>query len=227
VIASSAGFFDGFLASTDVFVRSIGQTLFIVLLSMIASGIVGLGLGVILYATRPGNLYANRWVFSVVGVVVNTVRPIPFVIFLAAIGPLQRVVIGSTIGTNAVTFAIALAAGFAVARIVEQSLVAVDPGVVEAARSVGASRLSILFGVVVAEGLGPLILGYTFIFVGIVDMSAQAGLVGGGGLGDYAIQYGSQRYDWGVVYASLAAIVAIVVAGQLVGNRLARAVMRR
>lgn len=91
----------------------------------------------------------------------------------------------------------------------------------------GASRSAILFGVVVREGLGPLVLGYTFIFVGIVDMSAQAGLVGGGGLGDYAIQYGSQQYDWGVVYAALVAIVAIVVVGQLLGNRLARAVMRR
>ncbi|TXR56243.1 ABC transporter permease subunit [Quadrisphaera setariae] len=194
---------------------------------MVVSGVVGLVLGVALYATRPGNLFSNRLVFGVIGLLVNIIRPIPFVIFLLAVGPLQRLVIGTTLGTNAVTFAIALAAGFAVARIVEQSLVGVDPGVVEAARSMGASRSAILFGVVVREGLGPLVLGYTFIFVGIVDMSAQAGLVGGGGLGDYAIQYGSQQYDWGVVYAALVAIVAIVVIGQFLGNRLARAVMRR
>jgi len=179
------------------------------------------------YATRPGNLFANRLVFGVIGLLVNVIRPIPFVIFLLAVGPLQRLVVGTTLGTEAVTFAIAIAAGFAVARIVEQSLVGVDPGVVEAARAMGASRAAILFGVVVREGLGPLVLGYTFIFVGIVDMSAQAGLVGGGGLGDYAIQYGSQRYDWGVVYAALVAIVAIVVLGQFLGNRLARSVMRR
>ncbi|MEH3076943.1 methionine ABC transporter permease [Quadrisphaera setariae] len=220
-------FFAGFLDSTDVYVRAIGQTLLIVSVAMVVSGVVGLVLGVALYATRPGNLFSNRLVFGVIGLLVNIIRPIPFVIFLLAVGPLQRLVIGTTLGTNAVTFAIALAAGFAVARIVEQSLVGVDPGVVEAARSMGASRSAILFGVVVREGLGPLVLGYTFIFVGIVDMSAQAGLVGGGGLGDYAIQYGSQQYDWGVVYAALVAIVAIVVIGQFLGNRLARAVMRR
>jgi D-methionine transport system permease protein len=220
-------FFAGFLDSVDVYVRSIGQTLLIVSVAMVVSGVVGLVLGVALYATRPGNLFSNRLVFGVIGLLVNIIRPIPFVIFLLAVGPLQRLVVGTTLGTNAVTFAIALAAGFAVARIVEQSLVGVDPGVVEAARSMGASRSAILFGVVVREGLGPLVLGYTFIFVGIVDMSAQAGLVGGGGLGDYAIQYGSQQYDWGVVYAALVAIVAIVVVGQFLGNRLARAVMRR
>jgi D-methionine transport system permease protein len=222
-----AEYFEGFLDTTDVFVEAIGQTLFIVLISMAVSGIIGLGLGIVLYATRPGNLFGNRWVFGAVGFLVNVIRPIPFVIFLLAVGPLQSAVVGTTIGTSAVTFAIAIAAGFAVARIVEQSLVGVDPGVIEAARSVGASRVAILFGVVVAEGLGPLVLGYTFVFVGIVDMSAQAGLVGGGGLGDYAIQYGSQRYDYGVVYVSLVAIVVIVIVGQSLGNRLARGIMRR
>ena len=136
-------------------------------------------------------------------------------------------VVGPTLGTGAVTFAISLAAAFAVARIVEQSLIAVDPGVVEAARASGTSRLAILLTILVPEGLGPLVLGYTFIFIGIVDMSAQAGLVGGGGLGDYAITYGSQRYDWGIVYVTVATIVVIVQVGQLIGNRIARGVLRR
>ncbi|NIZ90733.1 methionine ABC transporter permease [Kineococcus rubinsiae] len=197
------------------------------LVSMVVSGVLGLALGIALYATRPGNLMGSRVVFGVLGVVVNVVRPIPFVIFLAAVTPLQLAVVGTTVGTNAVTFAIALAAAFAVSRIVEQSLVGVDPGVVEAARAAGASRLGILLGVVVPEGLGPLVLGYTFVFVGIVDMSAQAGLVGGGGLGDYAITYGSQRYDYGIVYVSVATIIVIVQVGQLVGNRIARGVLRR
>ena len=218
---------EGFLDTVDVYREAIWQTLFMALVSMVASGVLGLALGIALYATRPGNLLGNRLVFGVLGVLVNVVRPIPFVIFLAAIGPLQVAVIGTTIGTNAVTFAISLAAAFAVSRIVEQSLVNVDPGVVEAARAAGASRLRILFGVVLPEGLGPLVLGYTFIFVGIVDMTAQAGLVGGGGLGQYAITYGSQRYDWGVVYVSVATIIVIVQLGQYVGNRVARSVLRR
>ncbi len=217
----------GFLDTVDVYLAAIGQTLFITLVSMVASGIMGLGLGLALYATRPGNILESRWAFGAVNLLVNVVRPIPFIIFLAAVAPLTSVVIGTTLGTAAVTFAISLAAAFAVARIVEQNMVGVDPGVVEAARASGGSRLGILFTVVVPEGLGPLVLGYTFIFVGIIDMSAQAGLVGGGGLGNYAITYGSQRYDWGVVYVTVATIIVIVQVGQLIGNSLARRVMRR
>ncbi|MEZ0491814.1 methionine ABC transporter permease [Kineococcus sp. TBRC 1896] len=219
--------FSGFVDTLGVFRTAIWQTLFMAVVSLVASGVIGLVLGTALYATRPGNLFGNRFVFGLIGFVVNLVRPIPFIIFLAAITPLQIAAVGTTIGTTAVTFAISLAAAFAVARIVEQSLVNVDPGVVEAARAVGASRLSILVGVVIPEGLGPLILGYTFIFIGIVDMTAQAGLVGGGGLGDYAITYGKQRYDYGIIYVAVAAIVVIVQVGQVVGNRLARSVMRR
>lgn len=130
---------EGFLDTVDVYRTAIGQTLFMSLVSMVVSGVLGLALGIALYATRPGNLMGSRVVFGVLGVVVNVVRPIPFVIFLAAVTPLQLAVVGSTVGTNAVTFAIALAAAFAVSRIVEQSLVGVDPGVVEAARAAGAT----------------------------------------------------------------------------------------
>ncbi|WP_432544294.1 methionine ABC transporter permease [Kineococcus sp. SYSU DK002] len=219
--------FSGFLDTIDVFKDAIWQTLFMAVVSLVVSGVIGLVLGTALYATRPGNLFGNRLVFGVIGFVVNLVRPIPFVIFLAAITPLQIAVVRTTIGTAAVTFAISLAAAFAVARIVEQSLVSVDPGVVEAARAVGASRLSILVGVVIPEGLGPLVLGYTFIFIGIVDMTAQAGIVGGGGLGEYAIQYGKQQYDYGIIYVAVFAIIVIVQVGQVIGNRIARGVMRR
>ena len=97
----------------------------------------------------------------------------------------------------------------------------------EAARAVGARPLSILVTVLIPEALGPVILGYTFIFVAVVDMSAQAGLFGGGGLGDFAITYGSQRYDWPVVYITVATIIVIVQAGQFLGNWLARQALRR
>lgn len=217
----------GFLDTVDVYVAAIGQTLFITFVSMVASGVMGLAIGLSLYATRPGNILESRFAFGAINLLVNIVRPIPFIIFLAAVAPLTSIVIGTTLGTAAVTFAISLAAAFAVSRIVEQNMVGVDPGVVEAARASGGSRLGILFTVVVPEGLGPLVLGYTFIFVGIIDMSAQAGLVGGGGLGNYAITYGSQRYDWGVVYVTVATIIVIVQVGQLIGNRIARGVMRR
>jgi D-methionine transport system permease protein len=188
---------------------------------------LGLGLGLVLYATRRGSLLANRRVFLTVNILVNIVRPIPFVIFLTAIQPVMLATIGTTIGTNAVTFALSLATAFAVSRIIEKNLLAVDPGVIEAARAAGARPLSILVTVLIPEALGPVILGYTFIFVGVVDMSAQAGLFGGGGLGDFAVTYGSQRYNWPVVYITVATIIVIVQAGQFLGNTLARRALRR
>jgi D-methionine transport system permease protein len=218
---------DEFLNNLPVFRQAIGQTFYIVGVSVVVGGLLGLALGLVLYATRPGSLMADRVVFITVNILVNVVRPIPFVIFLTAIQPLMLVAIGTTIGTNAVTFALSLAAAFAVSRIIEQNLVAVEPGVIEAARAAGARPISILLTVVVPEALGPVILGYTFIFVGVVDMSAQAGLFGGGGLGDFAVTYGSQRYNWPVVYITVATIIVIVQAGQFVGNALARRALRR
>ena len=216
-----------FLTNLPVFREAIGQTFFIVSISLVVGGVLGLLLGLVLYATRPGHLLANRAVFVTVNVLVNVVRPVPFVIFITAIQPLMLHTIGTTIGTNAVTFALCLSAAFAISRVVEQTLLTVDPGVVEAARAAGARPISILVTVLIPEALGPLILGYTFIFVAIVDMSAQAGLFGGGGLGDFAITYGSQRYDWPIVYISVATIVVIVQAGQFLGNWMARRALRR
>jgi D-methionine transport system permease protein len=216
-----------FLSNLSVYRDAIGQTFYIVLISMAAGGVLGLVIGLALYATRPGSLLASRPVFIALNVLVNIVRPIPFVIFLTAIQPLILAAIGTTIGTNAVTFALSIAAAFAVSRIVEQSLLTVDPGVIEAARAAGARPTSILVTVLIPEALGPVILGYTFIFVAVVDMSAQAGLFGGGGLGNFAITYGSQRYDWPIVYITVATIIVIVQAGQFIGNWLARRALRR
>ncbi len=216
-----------FQDNLPIFREAIGQTFFIVSISVVAGGLLGLLLGLVLYATRPGNLLASRPVFILLNVLVNIVRPIPFVIFLVAVQPLMLASIGTTIGTDAVTFALSLSAAFAVSRIVEQNLVTVNPGVIEAARAAGAGPVRILVGVLVPEALGPLILGYTFIFVAVVDMSAQAGLFGGGGLGDFAITYGSQRYNWPIVYISVATMIVIVQAGQFLGNFLARKALRR
>lgn len=216
-----------FVDNLSVFREAIGQTFYIVLISVVVGGVLGLAIGLILYATRPGNLMANRPVYVVANILVNVVRPIPFVIFLTAIQPLMLHTIGTTIGTNAVTFALSLSAAFAVSRIVEQNLLTVSPGVIEAARATGARPVSIIVTVLIPEALGPIILGYTFIFVAVVDMSAQAGLFGGGGLGDFAITYGSQRYNWPIVYITVGVIIVIVQAGQFLGNRLARRALRR
>ncbi|WP_322920971.1 methionine ABC transporter permease [Nocardioides renjunii] len=203
------------------------ETLYIVALTLGLGGLLGLLLGLALYVTRRGGLYASRPANVVLNVLVNFFRPIPFVIFIAAVQPLARVVVGTGIGNPAIIFALTLAATFGISRIVEQNLVTVDPGVIEAARSVGASRARIIRTVVLPEALGPLVLGYTFVFVAIVDMTAVAGVVGGGGLGNFALQYGFRQFDAVVTWTAVLIIVALVQVVQLAGNVLARRVLRR
>ena len=210
-----------------MFQDSVWQTLYMAIWGLVGGGIIGLVIGLLLYTTRTGGVLANRPVFWVLNVLVNIVRPIPFIILLTALGPLTKIVVGSILGINAATFAIIVAAAFGAARIVEQNLVSIDPGVIEAARAMGASPLRIIFTVIIPEALGPLILGATFMFIAIVDMSAMAGYVGAGGLGDFAIQYGYRAFDNNVTYVTLVAIIIIVQIAQLFGNWLARKVMRR
>jgi D-methionine transport system permease protein len=216
-----------FLTDLPTFYQSLWQTLVIVFGSLVFSGILGLAIGIVLYGTRPGNLLQNRAVFAIANIAVNIVRPVPFIIFVTAIVPLTIRVIGTYIGVQGAVFAISLAAAFAVGRIVEQNLVGVDPGVIEAARAMGASPMRIIFTVLIPEGLGPLILGYTFIYVGLVDMSAQAGAIGGGGLGNFALTYGVQRYNYPAIYITVAVIIVLVQLGQFVGNHLSRKAMHR
>ena len=206
---------------------AVAETLWIVGLSLLFGGIGGLLIGLGLYTTRSGALLANRAVFGVLNVLVNIFRPIPFIIFLAAAQPLARSVTGSGIGNNAIIFTLSLAAAFGISRIVEQNLLTVQPGVIEAARSVGAGRRRIIATILIPEALGPLILGYTYIFVALVDMSAVAGYVGGGGLGNFAIQYGYRQFNPVVTWAAVAVIIVLVQLVQFLGNQTARKVLRR
>jgi D-methionine transport system permease protein len=210
-----------------ILLEALGDTLYMVSVSLLVGGLAGLAIGLGLYVTRSGNLLANAPVFAVLNLLVNIVRPIPFIIFLAAMQPVTREVMGTTLGTTAVIFPMSIVAAFAFSRIVEQNLVALDPGVIEAARAMGASRLRIVWSVLIPEALAPLVLGYTFLFVGIVDMSAMAGLVGGGGLGDFAIRYGYQKFNNEVTLVTLVVIIVIVQLAQLLGNRLARKALHR
>jgi len=207
--------------------QSTVEMLVMVLLTLLFGGLAGLVMGLGLYLTRAGSLLPSRTVFAVLNVLVNTFRPIPFVIFLVAAQPLARLVTGSGIGQPAIIFTLSLGASFAISRIVEQNLLTVQPGVIEAARSVGASPVRIIFTLLIPEALGPLILGYTFVFVGIVDMTAVAGAIGAGGLGNFAIVYGYRQFEPVVTWAAVLIIIVLVQVVQLIGNRMARAALRR
>ncbi|WP_040797666.1 methionine ABC transporter permease [Nocardia higoensis] len=210
-----------------VLTEAVGTTIYMVLATFVVGGLIGLFLGTALYTTRKGGLLANAPIHWLLNVAVNIVRPIPFIILLAALGPVTLEVVGTTIGTDAAIFVMIIAASFGIARIVEQNLVTVDPGVIEAARAVGAGPLRIILTLLIPEALGPLILGYTFVVIAIVDMSAMAGTVGGGGLGNFALVYGYQRFDWEVTFVAVLLIIAGVQVVQFVGNWAARKILRR
>ena len=193
------------------------ETLYVVSLSLVFGGIAGLFVGLALYATRPGSLFPNRFLFGTINVIVNFFRPIPFVILLAAVQPIARSLGIPGIGPEFGIFAITIASLFAISRIVEQNLLTVRPGVIEAA----------LLRLLPREALGPLILGYTFIVVALVDMTAIAGAVAAGGLGEFAIVYGFKQFNPAVTWAAVLVIIVIVQLVQFLGNALARRVLRR
>ena len=210
-----------------IFVQSIWETLQMVITTLVVGGFFGLILGVLLYTSRKGGVLENKWIYNLLNVIVNFVRPIPFIIFIVAIGPLTLSVVGTTIGTKAAIFALVIAASFGISRIVEQNLISIDPGVVEAAQAMGASPFRIITRVLLPEALGPLILGYTFVFISVVDMTAVAGSVGGGGLGNFAIVYGYQRFNWWVTWLAVLTIIVLVQAAQFFGNWLSNKALRR
>lgn len=211
----------------DTFQKAIFETLYMVSITLLISSVLGLIIGLLLYTTRKGGILQNGVVYWITNFLVNFIRPIPFIILLTAIGPLTDLVVQSRIGTEAAIVGMVVAATFGAARIFEQNLVAIDPGVIEAAKAMGASPLKIIFTVIIPEALGPLILGFTFMFIAIVDMSAMAGYIGAGGLGDFAIVYGYRSFNDAVTWTTVAVIIVIVQIAQLGGNWLSKKIMRR
>lgn len=208
-------------------VESTGETVLMVIATLIFGSILGISIGLLLYVTRKSNILEKQWVFQTLNILINIIRPIPFIIFLVALSPVTRAVVGSTIGTWAAIFPMTIAASFGIARIVENNLVGIDPGVVEAAKAMGASPFQIIFTVLIPEALGPLILGLTFVTISLIDFSAMAGTVGGGGLGHVAMTYGYQRFDGSVMLVTVVILIILVQVAQWIGNTFSRKVMRR
>lgn len=208
-------------------IEALGETLYMVTGTLIVGGVLGLVLGVSLYVTRPRGLLHHRVVYGLLNVVVNVFRPIPFLILLFAVSPLTVAVVGTRLGSTAMIVPLSVAATFGVSRIVEQNLVSINPGIIEAARATGASRWRIVFTLLIPEALGPLILGYTFVLVAVVDMSALAGTLDGGGLGAFALDYGYKRWNFAVVWITVVVIIVLVQLAQAIGNLLSRRVLRR
>ncbi|MEV0715485.1 methionine ABC transporter permease [Asanoa sp. NPDC050611] len=193
-----------------------------VLVATLLTAVGGLLVGVLLVLTDRGGLLAAPPVNAVLGLVVNIGRSLPFIILLVAIIPFTRAVVGTTIGTSAAIVPLTVGAIPFYARIVETALREVDSGVVAAARAMGASRREIVAKVLLRESRPGLVAGLTITVVALVGYSAMAGVVGGGGLGDLAIRYGYQRFETGVMIATVVLLVLFVQLTQMLGDLVAR-----
>ncbi|WP_211655127.1 methionine ABC transporter permease [Planococcus alpniumensis] len=206
--------------------EALWETLYMTGASFVFSLFIGLPLGILLVVTRKGHLLENEAVFNVLNIVINIFRSIPFIILMVAIIPLTRVIVGTSIGTAAAIVPLVFYAGPYIARLIENSLLEVDKGVIEAAQAMGASPGQIIFRFLIPEALSSLVLALTIAIVGLIGASAMAGAIGGGGLGDLAITYGYQRFDTLVMLLTVAILVVLVQGVQSLGNLMSRRVRR-
>ncbi len=203
------------------FINATVETLYMVF----ASGLIGLLLGlpcaVLLYMTARGH-FAQQGVFNhAFGLFINAVRSIPFIIFMIALIPLTRLIVGTPIGTTATIVPLALAAGAFLARVHESALNEVPRGLMEAAIAMGATRMQIIFRVLLPEAMPGLVRGMTITLIVLVGYSAMAGVIGGGGLGSLAYQYGYQRFDTQVMVITVVELIVLVQLIQWMGDFLA------
>lgn len=210
-----------------MFAVGLWETLYVVVLSTLFSYIIGLPLGLLLAVTDQDGLRPSAGVNKVFGTVVNLLRSVPFLIMVFLLTAFTRLIVGTTVGSPAMIPPLVIAAFPFVARLVESSVREVDRGVIEAAQSMGASTLQIVIRVILPEATPSLITGATTATVTILGYSAMAGIVGGGGLGAIAINYGYYRKESLIMWVAVVIIVVLVQILQGIGNRIAARSDRR
>ncbi len=213
--------------TAEMLLIGLGETLYMTLISTLFAYLIGLPVGILLVVTSKDGIKPAPALNQVVGVIVNILRSVPFLILLIALIPFTRLVVGTTLGSTATIVPLVVAAAPFVARMVESSLREVDSGVIEAAQSMGASNLNIVWKVLLPEALPSLVVGAAIAVTTILSYSAMAGIVGGGGLGDIAIRFGYYRYEYDIMMLTVIILVLVVQALQEVGMRTARGVDKR
>ena len=211
----------------DMILKGIQETLYMTLLSTLMGYVIGLHMGVLLAVSDKDGLKPNRVLYRILDVIANIVRSIPFLILLILLIPFTRMIVGKSYGSTATVVPLVIAAGPFIARMVESSLKEVDEGVIEAARSMGASNLRIIVKVLLVEARTSLINGATIAVGTILGYSAMAGTIGGGGLGDIAIRYGYHRYQADIMIVTVVLLVILVQIFQMVGTTLANRLDKR
>jgi D-methionine transport system permease protein len=198
--------------------KALKETLIMVSISGLFAALIGIPVGVILLVTSEGHILKNRMIYSIISKIVNSLRSIPFVILIAAIPGITRMLAGTTIGIKGAIVPLVIASFPFVARQIEVALLKVDMGVIEAYQAMGFSPFGIIFKVILVEGLKNIVLALTISLISLIGFSAITGTVGGGGLGDFAIRYGYQYFKTDIMVVTIIIILLIVYVIQGVGD---------
>lgn len=207
--------------------ESLGETLYMVAVSMICASILGIPLGILLVVTEKGEILACPAINKPLAFIINMIRSIPFIILMVAIIPFTRFLVHTSIGTTAAIVPLTIAAIPYIARMVETSIREIPSGLIEAAESMGATPMQIIRKVLLPEALPSILESLTVVIVSLVGASAMAGTIGGGGLGDLAIRYGYQRFQADVMISTIIVLVIVVQLIQFIGNYLSRKADKR
>ena len=202
----------------DILIEAFFQTLYMTAVATIFATIIGFIIAITLVITDSNGLRPNKKLNDVLGGIINTIRSFPFIILMVAIIPLTRFIVGKAIGVNAALVPLTIGAAPFIARVIESALKEVDKGLIEAAKSFGASDFQIIFKVMIKEALPSIVSGITLLTISILGYTAMAGTVGAGGLGKVALVYGHQRFDTAVMVYVVITLIIIVQAIQMLGD---------
>ncbi len=206
--------------------QALYETLYMVTVALVIGALIGIPLGVLLVITRKNGIWPNTILHQILNPIINILRSIPFIILLIAIIPFTKMLVGTSIGTTAAIVPLTVYVAPYIARLVENSLLEVDDGIIKAAKAMGASPIQIIRYFLLPEALGSLILAITTAIIGLIGSTAMAGAVGGGGIGDLALVYGYQRFDTIVIVITVVVLIIIVQIIQSLGNFISRKIRR-
>ncbi|RDY27545.1 ABC transporter permease [Romboutsia weinsteinii] len=195
---------------SDILPEALSQTLYMTIVPAILATILGFILAIILVVTKPSGLSPNHTINKSLGFVVNIFRSFPFIILIVALMPLTKLIVGTRIGETAALVPITIGAAPFIARIIEGALNEVDEGLIEAAKSFGATKWQIIFKVMIKEAMPSVVSGVTISVISILGYTAMAGAVGAGGIGSVALTYGHQRNDTAIILYTVAVLIILV-----------------
>lgn len=210
------------IALFNLFAGPLLETLSMVIFSLLVGLMIGLPVGIILFATNNPLLCPNRYIYGFLNTLTNVFRSFPFIILMILVLPLSRKLLGTSTGTAASVIPLAIAAAPFIARLVENALLEIPYGILEAAIAMGSSKSQILFKVLVPEALPALVNASTLTSINLIGYSAMAGAIGGGGLGDLAIRYGYYRFQTDIMIIAVIIIIVLVQGVQFLGGRLSQ-----